>query len=102
MRTIAYEYEWPGVWQKKSIVALSEPQYRKVAGRYQTRDGIFEIRYEGGGLYWLPGDDPVQLMPQSEFVSFDRDCCTWEFSHEAGAVTGFEIVELGYRGIRID
>jgi CubicO group peptidase (beta-lactamase class C family) len=103
MRTIGYEYDWPGVWQKKAVVTLSEAQYKSVAGRYQTRNGIFEISYENGGLYVLiEGDDPLQLMPQSEFVFFDRECCTWEFSHEAGAVTAFEVLEGGFRGTRIN
>lgn len=100
MRTIGYEYDWPGVWRKKSLVTLSEAQYQSVAGRYQTSNGILEIGYEDGGLYWL-GED-IQLMPESEFVFFDRECCTWEFSHEAGAVTGFENLELGFRGTRIN
>ena len=102
MRTIAYEYDWPGVWRKKSIVTLSEPQYQEVAGRYQTRNGILEIKYENGELYWGEEDERTELVPESEFVFFDRECCTWEFSHEAGAVTGFENVELGFRGTPIN
>ena len=53
-------------------------------------------------MYWLQGDDRTQLLPQSDFVFFDRVCCTWEFSHEAGAATGFEILELGFRGTHIN
>ena len=102
MRTIAYEYDWPGVWRKKAVVALTEAQYQSVAGRYETRNGIFEITYEDGGLYWLQEDERIQLIPESESIFFDRDCCTWEFSQEAGAATGFEIIEMGFRGTRIN
>jgi hypothetical protein len=102
MRTIAYEYGWPGVWQKKTIVALQESQYQKVAGRYQTRNDILEIKYENGVLYWGEGDDRTELIPESEFVFFDRECCTWDFSHRDGAVVGFEIIELGFNGTRLN
>jgi len=103
MRTIGYAYNWPGVWQKKSVVTLSEAQYKSVAGRYQASNGIFEISYQNGGLYLLiEGDEPTQLTPQSEFVFFDRECCTWEFSHGAGAAMTSENIELGFRGTRID
>jgi hypothetical protein len=106
IRTIAYAWEWPGIWRKKAVVAVESSQLERLAGRYRTRNEIIEIAHEEGRLYYAPGGDPAdrtELLPESELRFFDPEFGTFEFKVSDDAIVGFEIIEANrFPAVRIE
>jgi CubicO group peptidase (beta-lactamase class C family) len=91
---IGIVYGWSGFEVTEKVVADLNPQaYEAVVGLYDMQGTRIPLEYENGSLWaYIPGQDKVELLPESETEFFTRDGGPGiTFVLEDGAVVAFEV-----------
>jgi CubicO group peptidase (beta-lactamase class C family) len=101
LRTIWHVYGWTGLEPTVKVVAEIDPSiYAQVTGDYEFPEvGIVSLEWVDGRLWArAPGQEPVELLPESQTDFFVRD-------NGAGVTFIWDdgrVVALRYRGTRVE